>query len=184
MILVDSKIHAYNRLGKISISPFDPSSINPNSYDLKLSKSFQVSRETAGIDPLNEKSIRFAFQEVKSDEIWLESGGFILAETREMICLPANIVGILNGKSSLARLGIEIHCTGGFVDAGFCGTITLEITNKHPSPVKLYAGMRIAQLVFVKTEKSAIPYGNRQESKYMNQSGATVSRYHLNRVDV
>ncbi len=87
MILVDSKIHAYNRLGKISISPFDPSSINPNSYDLKLSKSFQVSRETAGIDPLNEKSIRFAFQEVKSDEIWLESGGFILAETRETICL-------------------------------------------------------------------------------------------------
>lgn len=184
MILVDTKIHAYNKLGRITITPFDPLSINPNSYDLKLNCNFQVAKETYGIDPLDEKSILAAFRAVQAKELWIEPGGFILAETRETICLPANVVGILNGKSSLARLGIEIHCTGGFVDAGFCGTITLEITNKHPSPVKLYAGMRIAQLVFVKTEKSAIPYGNRQESKYMNQSGATVSRYHLNRVDV
>ena len=146
MILVDSKINTYQRLGKISIIPFDPLSINPNSYDLKLSNSFQVARET--------------------------------------ICLPANVVGILNGKSSLARLGIEIHCTGGFVEAGFSGSITLEITNKHPSPIKLYSGMRIAQLVFVETERATIPYGNRPNSKYQHQTGATVSRYHLNKVQI
>ena len=184
MILVDTKIHAYQKLGKISITPFDPLLINPNSYDLKLSDSFQVSAETPGIDPLDEKSILAAFRPVRAKELWIEPGGFILAETRETIGLPANVVGILNGKSSLARLGIEIHCTGGFIDAGFSGSITLEITNKNPSPVKLYSGMRIAQLVLVETKRAAIPYGTRPDSKYQNQSGATVSKYHLNRVIV
>lgn len=106
---------------------------------------------------------------------------FLLAETHECITLPDNIVATIEGKSSIARLGIALHQTGGWIDAGFCGTITLEISNANRRPVRLYAGMPIGQLVFYTTERAEKPYGSKGgDAKYLNQRQATLSRYHKN----
>lgn len=86
----------------------------------------------------------------------------------------------IEGKSSIARLGVELHQTGGWIDAGFRGTITLEMCNVNSRPVKVYAGMPIGQLVFYRTDRAARPYNMKQDAKYMDQRQATLSRYHEN----
>jgi dCTP deaminase len=99
----------------------------------------------------------------------------------EKIELSDSICATIEGKSSLARLGITVHQTGGWIDCGFRGTITLEMTNENMRPVILSAGMPIAQLVFYKTERAEIPYHAKQNAKYRDQSGATGSRYFENK---
>jgi dCTP deaminase len=104
----------------------------------------------------------------------------MLAETMEVIGLSDNIVASIEGKSSIARLGVELHQTGGWIDAGFRGSITLEMCNVNSRPVRMYAGMPIGQLVFYTTERAALPYDRKSDAKYMDQRQATLSRYHEN----
>ena len=180
MIQVDKQIRAMIQCSKIKIEPYDEDSINPNSYDLHLGNNFQISKQNGGINPYGQRTVEKAFYEKTCSELWIQPGEFILGRTEEKILLPADIVGSVEGKSSLARLGLSIHQTGGWIDAGFSGTITLELHNCSPNMVLLSAGMPIAQIVFFNTLPAEKPYGKRESSKYQNQESATLSRYHQN----
>lgn len=181
MILVDWQIEDRIRRGHIGIDPFDPALIQPNSLDIRLGSHFVwYTPGDAVIDPYHKESIASSVEEVVADEIVLQPGNFVLAETFEAIELPDNIVASIEGKSSIARLGIELHQTGGWIDAGFRGTITLEMCNVNQRPVRIYAGMPIGQLVFYMTERAEQPYNLKKDAKYMDQRQATLSRYHEN----
>ena len=181
MIQVDKQIRALIQCRKLGITPYDEDSINPNSYDLHLGNNFQISKQNGGINPYDFRTVEKAFYEKTVSELWIQPGEFVLGRTEEKISLPADIVGSVEGKSSLARLGLSIHQTGGWIDAGFSGTITLELHNCSPNMVLLSAGMPIAQIVFFNTLPAEKPYGERISSKYQNQESATLSRYHQNR---
>jgi dCTP deaminase len=183
MILVDWQIsHAIDN-GEISISPFCSSQINPNSYDVRLGSSFVRFPEChEPLNPFDETDVE-SYGDVFNSQvpITIAPGECILAETVETIKLNRGIVAAIEGKSSLARMFQEIHMTGGWIDAGFEGSITLEIVNNLPRPFVLVPGMAIGQLVFHRTYMCHSPYGDRKGSKYQNQTGATKSRYHLNK---
>ena len=181
MILVDWQIHDRITRGYIRVDPFDPRLVQPNSLDIRLGNHFvwyEPGQEV--IDPFQEETVTANVSEVTADSITLEPGSFMLAETFEVIGLPDNIVASIEGKSSIARLGIELHQTGGWIDAGFSGSITLEMCNVNQRPVRIYAGMPIGQLVFYTTERASHPYNEKGDAKYMNQRQATLSRYHKN----
>lgn len=183
-VLVDWEIQSWIKAEYIKVDPFDPSLINSNSLDLRLGNSFTRYLKgdlDAVLDPYDEISIRESTEEIIAKEIVLNPGDCVLGTTLETISLPDCIVGELSGKSSIARLFLPIHQTGGFIDAGFQGEITLEMENRLQRKTKLYAGMPIAQLIFEKTARAENPYGKRSTSKYQNQKGATLSRYHKNK---
>ena len=183
-ILVDFQIKAAVDSGELIIEPYDQTLVQPNSYDMRLDSKF--SWHTAGdevIDPYQGKTILNGLMSVTEDSFIVAPGQFILGATLERVCLPADIVGQLTGKSSLARLGIMVHVTAGFIDAGFShppAQITLEIVNVGVRPVKLHAGMAIAQMVFTKTAVCAVPYNAKPSAKYNGQDAATHSLYYLN----
>lgn len=182
MILVDWQIIDRIRRGYIIVNPYDPELVQPNSLDIRLGDHFawyETSDEI--IDPYDKESVTSRTDEITTDSIVLFPGQFILAETMEVIQLPDNIVASIEGKSSIARLGIELHQTGGWIDAGFRGSITLEMCNVNHRPVRIHAGMSIGQLVFYTTERAACPYNTKHDAKYMNQRQATLSRYYENR---
>ncbi|MFH0966627.1 MAG: dCTP deaminase [Methanobacteriota archaeon] len=181
MILVDWQIIDRIRRGFIIVEPYDPELIQPNSLDIRLGNHFawyETSDEV--IDPYDRESVTSRTHDMTADSIVLHPGQFILAETMELIELPDNIVASIEGKSSIARLGIELHQTGGWIDAGFRGSITLEMCNVNQRPVRIHAGMAIGQLVFYTTERAACPYNAKNDAKYMNQRQATFSRYYEN----
>lgn len=181
MILVDWQIQNRIERGFIAIDPFDPKLIQPNSIDIRLGDHFVWYEESDEvIDPYEQDSIVSHVDEKHAEYIDIPPGMFLLAETHECISLPDDIVATIEGKSSIARLGIALHQTGGWIDAGFSGTITLEISNANRRPVRLYAGMAIGQLVFYTTERAEKPYGSKGDAKYLNQRQATLSRYHKN----
>lgn len=181
MILVDWQLHDRIKRGFIKIEPFDESFIQPNSVDIRLGNDFVWYDECDEIiDPYDRGSIESHFHQKTADFIDIPPGMFLLAETFETITLPEDVVATIEGKSSIARLGITLHQTGGWIDAGFSGTITLEICNANQRPVRLHAGMPIGQLVFYSTEKAEKPYGAKGDAKYLNQKKATLSRYHRN----
>ncbi len=158
--------------------------MQPNSYDVRLDSKF--SWHEAGsqvIDPYQAETILNGLTSITDDSFILGPGQFILGATLERICLPADIVGQLTGKSSLARLGVMVHVTAGFIDAGFShppAQITLEIVNVGARPVKLHAGMPIAQMVFTRTAICEVPYNAKPNAKYNGQDAASHSRYYLN----
>ncbi len=182
MILVDWQIEDHIKRGFIKVDPYDPALIQPNSLDIRLGNHFvwYVPGDDV-IDPFERESVCAEVEEMTADSIVLAPGQFVLAETYEAIELPDKIVASIEGKSSIARLGVELHQTGGWIDAGFRGTITLEMCNVNSRPVKMYAGMPIGQLVFYTTERAARPYNCKGDAKYMDQRQATLSRYHENR---
>ncbi|RXE55940.1 deoxycytidine triphosphate deaminase [Methanoculleus taiwanensis] len=182
MILVDWQIEDHIKRGFIRVDPFDPSLIQPNSLDIRLGSHFvwYVPGDEV-IDPYQRESVCAGIEETTTDAIVLKPGQFVLAETYEAIELPDKVVASIEGKSSIARLGIELHQTGGWIDAGFRGTITLEMCNVNSRPVRVYAGMPIGQLVFYATERAERPYNLKGDAKYMDQRQATLSRYHENR---
>jgi dCTP deaminase len=182
MILVDWQIVDRIRRGFIIVDPYDPELVQPNSLDIRLGNHFAWYLPGDNvIDPFEKESVTSRTEEMTSDSIILHPGQFILAETMELIQLPDNIVASIEGKSSIARLGIELHQTGGWIDAGFRGSITLEMCNVNNRPVRIHAGMPIGQLVFYTTEPAACPYNSKGDAKYMNQRQATLSRYYENR---
>jgi len=182
MILVDWQIVDRIRRGFITIDPYDPELVQPNSLDIRLGNHF-VWYETSDdvIDPFERDSVTSKTQEMTAESVILYPGQFMLAETMELIELPDNIVASIEGKSSIARLGVELHQTGGWIDAGFRGSITLEMCNVNHRPVRIHAGMSIGQLVFYSTERAACPYNSKNDAKYMNQRQATLSRYYENK---
>jgi dCTP deaminase len=182
MILVDWQLLDRISRGHIIIDPYDPKLVQPNSVDIRLGSHFVWYRPGTGIiDPYIRESVTADVEETHADFFILNPGQFILAETLERIGLPDNIVATIEGKSSIARLGVTLHQTGGWIDAGFRGTITLEMANVNSRPVKVHAGMPIGQLVFYTTERAENPYDKKGDAKYLDQRQATLSRYHANK---
>ena len=183
MILVDYQIKQRIEDGTLGITPYNEDSINPNSYDLHLSNQFKYYINNGQmIDPYDRNTIIYGHEVVEAETFTIQPGMFMLAVSQETITLPKNICAACEGKSSLARLGLTIHQTGGWIDAGFGGTLTFELYNVNNRPIRLYSGMPIAQLVFFEGETCRVGYNEKSSSKYKNQTGATLSRYHLNRV--
>lgn len=183
MILVDWQIRYYIKKGAIGIDPFNENYIQPNSLDVTLSDTFARHRnycEEFPIDPYVEDH-DIVVTRGRAPLMTVATNDFVLGSTRETISLPDNIVACIEGKSSLARLGLQIHQTGGWIDAGFSGQITLEMVNANVRPITLTAGMPIAQIVFFETEHCEVPYGMKKDAKYQGQTGPTPSRYHMNK---
>ncbi len=186
-ILVDFEIRREIAEGRLIVEPFDDALVQPNSYDVRLDRKFSWHEtddlDCSVIDPYIPESIHKDVVETLADSIVIKPGEFILGATLERICLPKNIVGQLTGKSSLARLGVMVHVTAGFIDAGFShppAQITLEIVNVGNRSVKLHAGMAIAQMVFTQTAECALPYNEKPNAKYNGQLAAAHSLYYLN----
>jgi dCTP deaminase len=168
--------------GRIRIDPWDPALIQPSSVDLRLGDSFRVfhNHRTAAID-LREPPAHLT-EEVtveEGDPFVIHPGEFCLGRTLEWVELPDDVVARVEGKSSLGRLGLIVHATAGFVDPGWKGTLTLEFNNLTRVPIKLYAGLPIAQLSFMRLDAPAArPYGSEGlGSHYQGQVAATESRY-------
>ena len=185
MLLSDRDIRSQIDSGRVGIEPYDPKMIQPSSVDVRLDKFFRVfeNHRYEVIDPSIEQSELTRQIEVAGDEHFiLHPGEFVLASTYEVISLPDDIAGRLEGKSSLGRLGLLTHSTAGFIDPGFSGHITLELSNVANLPVKLFPGMKIGQLCLIKLSSAAEhPYGSSiYGSRYQGQRGPTQSRSFLN----
>ena len=183
MLLSDKTIIELIRKGEIVIEPFDEKLVGPSSIDLRLGNEFIMfdRKRIEAIDPREPIDKYLEYIHINDGEfLVLHPGQFIIASTLEYIKLPPHISARIEGRSSLARLGLIIHSTGGFVDAGFEGTLTLEMSNINIVPIKLYPRMKIAQLAFILQDKpSAVPYNKRKTSKYVAQRGPTPSRIYL-----
>ncbi len=187
MILSDRSIREALAAGRIEIDPLREEFIQPSSVDLTMDRYFRVFRNhTAGIIDVKENMEDLTeLVEVADDpdaRFVLHPGEFVLGSTAERVRLPTDLVGRLEGKSSLGRLGLLIHSTAGFIDAGWDGHITLELSNIATLPITLYPGMRIGQISFLKmTTEADVPYGSSAVgSKYQGQRGPTPSRYWKN----
>jgi dCTP deaminase len=185
MLLSDRDIAAEIKSGRVKVDPFDPKMIQPSSVDVRLDRFFRVfeNHRYEVIDPSVEQSELTREVAVAPDDFFiLHPGEFVLASTYEVITLPDDIAGRLEGKSSLGRLGLLTHSTAGFIDPGFSGHITLELSNVANLPVKLYPGMKIGQLCLIKLSSPAEhPYGSAlYGSRYQGQRGPTPSKSWLN----
>lgn len=185
MILSDRDLRALIEDGSLVIDPFDPDSIQPSSIDLRVGSEFRVFANSRYpyIDVRQPMEGLTELVKASEDEPFiLHPGEFVLGSTLERVALPNDKVGRLEGKSSLGRLGLLIHSTAGFVDAGFDGYLTLELSNVANLPITLYPGMKIGQLcLFEMSSPAERPYGSRElGSKYHGQVGPTPSRYHEN----
>ena len=185
MLLSDRDIAAEIKAGRVQVDPFDPKMIQPSSVDVRLDRFFRVfeNHKYEVIDPSIEQSELTREVAVAPEDFFiLHPGEFVLASTYEVITLPDDIAGRLEGKSSLGRLGLLTHSTAGFIDPGFSGHITLELSNVANLPVKLYPGMKIGQLCLIKLSSAAEhPYGSAvYGSRYQGQRGPTPSRSFLN----
>jgi dCTP deaminase len=184
-ILVDYQLKHLLDNGKLKLYPIAENAIQPNSIDVRLNNSFawyDTTSKNEVLDPYNPVSVKLGLKTKTCNRLVLNRGEFLLAETIECIELPDDICATIEGKSSLARLGITVHQTGGWIDCGFQGTITLEMTNENIRPVILTAGMPIAQLVFYQTSVSETPYNRKKNAKYNRQSGATGSKFYENTI--
>jgi len=186
MILSDGTIREALASGRIGIDPLAEDAIQPSSVDVRLGSAFRVfaNHRYPYIDVREPQPDLTELLEAGDEPFVLHPGEFVLGSTLERITLPSDVVARLEGKSSLARLGLVIHSTAGFIDAGFDGDVTLELSNVATLPILLYPGMKVAQFAFFALDRPAEnPYGaGASGSKYQGQSGPTASRYHLNLV--
>jgi dCTP deaminase len=187
VILSDRTIREQLAAGRIVIDPLDESLIQPSSIDVRISNLFRVFRNhTRGVIDVKQDMVdltELVEIPVDGDEAFmLHPGEFVLGSTLERIAVPDDLVGRVEGKSSLGRLGLLIHSTAGFIDAGFDGHITLELANVASLPITLYPGMKIGQVSFMQmTTPADRPYGSGASgSKYQGQRGPTPSRYFEN----
>ena len=185
MILSDVSIHEELAAGRVIIDPLGANSVQPSSVDLRVDRLFRVFRNdtTPFIDPKQPQEDLTELVEVEEGKAFiLHPGEFVLGSTLERVALPNDLVARLEGKSSLGRLGLLIHSTAGFVDAGWDGHLTLELSNVATLPIALYPEMKIGQISFLRmTTPAEHPYGSAATgSKYQGQRGPTPSRYYLN----
>jgi dCTP deaminase len=185
VILSDRTIREQLEAGRIIIDPLGEQCIQPSSVDLHVDRFFRVFRNhTMGyIDVKQDLEELTELVEIGEDDVFiLHPGEFVLGSTSERVALPDDLVARLEGKSSLGRLGLLIHSTAGFVDAGWDGHLTLELSNVANLPITLYPGMKIGQISFLQMTTAADqPYGTGAlGSKYKGQRGPTPSRYFEN----
>jgi dCTP deaminase len=181
-VLSDGTIRRLVAEGRVVISPWDPDMVQPASVDLRLGSSFRVFHNfrVPAIDLAEPPTNLTELVKIADDESFvIHPGEFVLGVTQESVELPDDIVARIEGKSSLGRLGLIVHATAGFVDPGFKGTLTLEITNLTRVPIILWPGKPIAQLSFMGLDAPAErPYGHPDlGSHYHGQVDATESRY-------
>ncbi len=185
MILSDRTIREAVASGRITIDPLGEGCIQPSSVDLHVDRFFRLFRNHSQpvIDVKEDQENLSELVEIRDEEaLILHPGEFVLGSTLERVALPDDLVGRLEGKSSLGRLGLLIHSTAGFVDAGWDGHLTLELSNVANLPITVYPGMKIGQISFLEMTTSAdTPYGATEiGSKYQHQRGPTPSRYFEN----
>ena len=182
MIYSDRSIREAIESGSIRIDPFEPTFVQPSSVDLRVGDGFRVfvNHRYSEIDPRSPQEDLTQLVEVGDEAFMLHPGEFVLGSTLERVKLGEDVVARLEGKSSLGRLGLLIHSTAGFIDPGFEGHITLELSNVATLPIAIYPGMKIGQISFYQmTTPAEFPYGSpRLGSKYQGQSGPTASRSH------
>ncbi len=185
MLLSDRDIRTQIEAGRIGLDPLNMELIQPSSMDVRLDRFFRLfdNHKYPFIDPREQQDDLTRFVEVDKDEAFiLHPGEFVLGSTFEFVTLPNDIAARLEGKSSLGRLGLLTHSTAGFVDPGFQGHVTLELSNTATLPIKLWPGMKIGQLCFLQlSSESENPYGSaKYGSRYQGQRGPTASRSYLN----
>ena len=191
MLLSDRDIKAELGAGRIALEPFEPAMVQPSSVDVRLDRFFRLfdNHKYPFIDPSEDQPELTRFVEVDADQPFiLHPGEFVLGSTYELVSLPDDVAARLEGKSSLGRLGLLTHSTAGFIDPGFSGHVTLELSNVATLPIKLWPGMKIGQMCFFRLSSAAEkPYGSQEySSRYQGQRGPTASRSYLNfhRTDV
>ena len=185
MVLSDRTIRRLLGEGRIGIDPYDEALVQPSSVDVRVDRWFRVFRNSRYpyIDVKKEQEELTELVEIDDETAFiLHPGEFVLGSTLERIQLPDDLVARLEGKSSLGRLGLLIHSTAGFIDPGWDGHVTLELSNVANLPITIYFGMKIGQISFVQmTEPAETPYGSGAlGSKYQGQQGPTPSRYWKN----
>ncbi|MDP9443137.1 MAG: dCTP deaminase [Actinomycetota bacterium] len=184
MLLSDRDIRAEVDAKRVVLDPFLDDLVQPSSIDVRLDRYFRVfeNHRYPHIDPAaDQPDLTRAVEPVADEPFILHPGEFVLASTYEVVTLPDDVAARLEGKSSLGRLGLLTHSTAGFIDPGFSGHVTLELSNVATLPIKLWPGMKIGQLCFFRlSSPSEHPYGSaRHGSRYQGQRGPTPSRSHL-----
>ncbi|GAA2757640.1 dCTP deaminase [Actinopolymorpha rutila] len=185
MLLSDRDIRVELDKGRVVLDPFEPEFVQPSSVDVRMDRYFRVfeNHRYPHIDPAEEQPDLTRLVECEKGESFiLHPGEFVLASTYEVITLPDDLAARLEGKSSLGRLGLLTHSTAGWIDPGFSGHVTLELSNVATLPIKLWPGMKIGQLCFFRLSSPAEhPYGSeRYGSRYQDQRGPTPSRSYRN----
>ncbi|MBA0127618.1 dCTP deaminase [Haloechinothrix sp. YIM 98757] len=185
MLLSDRDLRKDVEAGRLGLDPFDAEMVQPASIDVRLDRYFRVfdNSKYTHIDPaLQQDELTSLVEQDGDDPFVLHPGEFVLASTYEQVTLPVDLAGRLEGKSSLGRLGLLTHSTAGFIDPGFSGHITLELSNVANLPITLWPGMKIGQLCLFRLSSSAdFPYGTAQAgSRYQGQRGPTPSRAYQN----
>lgn len=181
VLLSDHDIRAELDTGRIALDPHDAAMLQPSSIDVRLDKFFRLfdNHKYPHIDPAAEQPELTRLVEVEDGEsLVLHPGEFVLGSTFESVTLPDDVAARLEGKSSLGRLGLLTHSTAGFIDPGFSGHVTLELSNVATLPIMLWPGMKIGQMCFFRLSSPAeYPYGSsRYGSRYQGQRGPTASR--------
>jgi dCTP deaminase len=181
VLLSDRDLRAELEAGRFALEPYDDSLVQPASVDVRLDRWFRVfqNHRYAHIDPAEQQDDLTELLEPAGDEPFvLHPGEFVLGSTLEQVTLPDDIAARLEGKSSLGRLGLLTHSTAGFIDPGFSGHVTLELSNVANLPIKLWPGMRIGQICLIRlSSPSTEPYGSAvYGSRYQGQRGPTPSR--------
>jgi dCTP deaminase len=181
VLLSDRDISAELDSGRVALDPYDPAMLQPSSIDVRLDRFFRLfdNHKYAVIDPAQDQPDLTRLVEVDPDEPFvLHPGEFVLGSTFEQVTLPDDIAARLEGKSSLGRLGLLTHSTAGFIDPGFSGHVTLELSNVATLPITLWPGMKIGQMCFFRLSSPALqPYGSGASgSRYQGQRGPTASR--------
>jgi dCTP deaminase len=191
MLLSDRDIRSEIDGGRIGLDPYLPELLQPSSFDVRLDRFFRLfdNHKYPFIDPsVDQPELTRLIESDPNEPFILHPGEFVLGATYEQVTLPDDIAARLEGKSSLGRLGLLTHSTAGFIDPGFSGHVTLELSNVATLPIKLWPGMKIGQLCFFKlTSPAEKPYGSADYfSRYQGQRGPTASRSFKNfhRTDV
>jgi dCTP deaminase len=181
VLLSDRDIRKELAEGRVVLDPLDDAMVQPSSVDVRLDRFFRLfdNHKYAVIDPAQHQPDLTRLVEVEGDDPFvLHPGEFVLGSTYETVTLPDDVAARLEGKSSLGRLGLLTHSTAGFIDPGFSGHVTLELSNVATLPIQLWPGMKIGQLCFFRLSSPAEhPYGSdRYGSRYQGQRGPTASR--------
>lgn len=183
MLLSDRDIRGEIDAGRVVLEPYDAAMVQPSSVDVRLDRYFRVfeNHRYPHIDPASEQpDLTRLVETAGEDPFVLHPGEFVLASTFEVVTLPDDVAARLEGKSSLGRLGLLTHSTAGFIDPGFTGQVTLELSNVANLPIAIYPGMKIGQISFYQMSTPAdVPYGSPElGSKYQGQRGPTASAMH------
>ena len=178
MVLADKDIRKYIDQKKLVIEPFEPENVRPAAIDLTLHENFRVFRNNSHthIDVKKEFDVTELVKAKEDGSIIIHPREFVLGSTQEVVTLPPDLIGLLEGRSSLGRIGLIIHATASFVQPGFSGYLTFEMSNISNLPIKLYVGMRVAQIAFLQMSSPVELDYSKLDSKYQQQEPPTPSK--------